>query len=253
MSNNKYRKSFLKEVIVKIDFSSSIDEFNQQLPSKLTNVILQRFPISEPEPKKVIARELQITPETVKTTSNEESHWIFHDKEKEKVSVITPKSFYISYKKYYSFDLLNEDFLLILNELFGVYPNIRSRMFALRYINEINIDEINPLDWNNYLKNNLLSIFNIPVTEGKICRAFHNLSINYGEWILKFQYGMHNPDFPASIRKKVFILDYDAIYQGIQDKGDIENLIPLFHEKIQNLFESSISDALREKMEVIHG
>lgn len=62
---------------------------------------------------------------------------------------------------------------------------------------------------------------------------------------------MHNPDFPAPIRKKIFVLDYDAYCEGLQDMEDIKKNIDVFHDKIENLFEENITKKLREKMEII--
>ena len=53
---------------------------------------------------------------------------------------------------------------------------------------------------------------------------------------------MHNPDFPAPIKKKIFILDYDAYCSGILTKDEIFKNLPIFHAEIQRLFESSITD-----------
>jgi uncharacterized protein (TIGR04255 family) len=75
--------------------------------------------------------------------------------------------------------------------------------------------------------------------------------MNYGTMILTFKYGMHNPDFPAPIRKKIFVLDYDAYYQGLQEMSDILRNTAEFHDRIEKLFESSISPKLRAIMGVV--
>jgi uncharacterized protein (TIGR04255 family) len=67
---------------------------------------------------------------------------------------------------------------------------------------------------------------------------------------MRFQYGMHNPDYPAPIKKKIFILDYDAYCNGILTKNDIFKYLPIFHEEVQKLFENSISDKLRIRMKL---
>jgi uncharacterized protein (TIGR04255 family) len=59
---------------------------------------------------------------------------------------------------------------------------------------------------------------------------------------------MHNPDFPSSIRRKIFILDYDASRVDIQTFDEIEDNIERFHTKIKELFKSSIKKPLEEIM-----
>ena len=66
--------------------------------------------------------------------------------------------------------------------------------------------------------------------------------------LLKIQYGMNNPDYPALIRSKEFILDYDAFYEGSQDKESIIENLERFHSKIEDMFEKSITDELRKVM-----
>ena len=158
---------------------------------------------------------------------------------------------FVEFNIYTCFDDFVNHLSKILKSLFGVFNELQVERFGLRYINEIeiNTDDIkDPFNWGNYLHDDLLSIFNIPDEKTNITRAFHNLEIIYADFILRFQYGMHNPDFPAPIKKKQFILDYDAYMTGILDKEDILENLSVFHEEIEKLFEKSITDSLRVKM-----
>jgi uncharacterized protein (TIGR04255 family) len=56
---------------------------------------------------------------------------------------------------------------------------------------------------------------------------------------------MHNPDYPAPIKKKTFILDYDAYTSGILGKDELDIYISQFHLAIQKLFEGSITEKFR--------
>ena len=60
---------------------------------------------------------------------------------------------------------------------------------------------------------------------------------------------MLNPDFPAPMSQKLFVLDFDAYYHGPQDYDDLVKNIDIFHERIQELFENLIKGPLREKMQ----
>jgi uncharacterized protein (TIGR04255 family) len=65
---------------------------------------------------------------------------------------------------------------------------------------------------------------------------------------LKLQYGNHNPDFPAPIKKPVFTLDIDGVANGSQDKTELLQNLDSIHARIQDLFERSITDTLRGTM-----
>lgn len=44
-----YKKPFLKEVILRLDFGSRVEAFIRALPQKVATAALQRFPMSEPQ------------------------------------------------------------------------------------------------------------------------------------------------------------------------------------------------------------
>lgn len=244
----KYRTPFLKEVIVRLDFSSPVTKLAKTIPQRLKEMVSPLFPISEP--KEFIGKELIVTKDITKEKILEGTDWFFHSVDRQKTLIVSRDNVNISYKKYDSFDVLKQDFLPIVEELFGTYDDFEGKRLGLRYINEITLPENNVLDWTNYLDERLLTSLNFPQDPSKICRAFNNLELNYGDLIIRFQYGMFNADYPAAIRKKSFILDYDAYYQGPQNLEDVKHNINIFHEAIQTLFEYSISDELRSLMGV---
>ncbi|MBA7635071.1 hypothetical protein ES703_42671 [subsurface metagenome] len=98
------------------------------------------------------------------------------------------------------------------------------------------------------MNKDLLSIFAIPKNKSKISRAFHNLELNYGDYLIKFNYGMYNADYPAPIKRKIFILDFDAFSMRILNENEIRKFLPIFHKQIQSLFEESITDKMRRKL-----
>ena len=59
---------------------------------------------------------------------------------------------------------------------------------------------------------------------------------------------MFNPDYPASIKKKIYTLDYDMYVAKLLDKIDIGETIDRFHEEINRSFETIITDELRKIM-----
>jgi len=244
---NKYKKTFLTNVIVRVEFPNPLP-IHENLPPILTKAILGLFPKSEP--KKMIGKTIKITPENKFEIEDEldRIEWNYYGKNREKHLVITPDSFFITYKEYESFDNLNSEFLAILEKIFEIFPDIQVNRLGLRYINEIVFQhQTDLLNWEKYLDNKLLSLFSVAKDEdkGKIARGMNNLILNYGDMILNFRYGMYNPDMPAPIRKKIFILDYDAYYEDLQDFFEITDNLIRFHDLIEKSFESHIKEELR--------
>lgn len=97
----------------------------------------------------------------------------------------------------------------------------------------------------------MLTILNVPEEPERICRAFHTLAFRINDSMLTMQYGMHNPDFPALIRQKVFVIDIDASHQGALAVEEVKHYADEFHERIEAVFESAILDDLREMMGVV--
>lgn len=177
---NEYRKPFLKEVITRLDFVSPLLKVEKTLPIELTKVISPIFPI--PEPRKFIAKDLQVSPQETKEKIKGGIDWFFHGKEREKTLCISPTFIWIQYTVYDSFDSLKNDFFPIVGALFDISNDLQVNRFGLRYINSIELQENNTYDWNEYLDEKLLTIFDIPEDINKIRQAFNTLTIKEGTY-----------------------------------------------------------------------
>ncbi len=243
-----YSAPFLKEVIVRLDYSYPLTKLSRVLPDQIRDIVTPSFPISEP--KEFIGKELKISRDATKEKIVEGTDWFFHSMDRQKTLILARDNVNISYKKYDSFDILKRDFLSIVEELFANYDDLQGKRLGLRYINEITLTENQVLEWKDYLNGSLLTNLSFPEDPTKICRAFNNLELNEGDLIIRFQYGMFNPDYPAPIRKKSFILDYDAYYQGALNLEDINPKLDKFNVAIKSIFERSILNGLRKLMGV---
>lgn len=245
-----YKKNFLDKVIARIDFQP-INSIKTTLDTNLSKTALELFPIAEPK-KELMGVKFQFSLKSEDVKREElarKAEWHYYGINREKHLCIATDFMFIEYLKFDNFDNFINDFYGIMEVLFRAYKDIQVNRTGLRYINNINLEDQNLTDWNNYLNNNLLSIFNVPFDNTKISRAFNILELNYGDMNLRFQYGMINPDYPALIRKKLFILDYDAFSSGLKTGTEIRENINRFNTEIVNLFERCIKDSLREIMD----
>lgn len=253
MSNatrKKYKKDFLKKVIVRIDFDTPLPIVSKGPASSIYDTVKDRFPITEE--KKVMGKELLIGPEDTKERSIETKEWHYYGKNREKHLTITPNTVFVEYDRYEYYEMLKEDFLSVSDALFTSYPKLQVRRLGLRYIDNIDIPNESPTEWDKYLKPELNTIFALAEDKKSVSRAFHVLEFNYGEDLLRFQFGMFNPDYPAPIKKKIYTLDYDMYVTKILNKSDIGETLDRFHEKVNRSFEEVITDELRKIMEPIN-
>jgi uncharacterized protein (TIGR04255 family) len=161
---------------------------------------------------------------------------------------ITPNAVLVQRQKYSTYEELKTEFFDVLNAFLDVYSDAVISRFGIRFINEITLDVGAPTNWDGYLNAQLLATLAFFPNPNELCRVFNIVELNFGDLNLKFQFGMHNPDYPATIKRKSFILDLDAYYVGLLDRQEIVSNVDRAHEHIQELFERSITAKLREKM-----
>lgn len=244
-----YRKPFLKEVICRIDIGARIEAFAKALPPKLAKTALSIFPIFEPQ--KGQKQEVFVSATGVQTRIEETVQWTYHGKNREKTLVIAPEAVIVTNRKYMSYEDFSSDVDKIVGSIFEVEKDISVARMGLRYINMIELETGDPLSWSEYLNEKMLGIIDTHKDQGALSRVFHIVEFNYDYVKVKFQFGIPNPDYPALIKRKQFILDIDAYVQGALTKKDVEDSLVFAHTKIQELFESSISDVTRKKMQLV--
>lgn len=243
-----YNKSFLKQVIARVDFVAPIDAFEKPLPAKIANEVGKRFPISEPNIS--VGREFQISEDAVQDKRVEIHEWTFHGKEREKFVTVTKNAAFVSISRYTTYEAMESDFFLTLDSIFAAYPDTRGSRLGLRYINNIEIPEKveNPLVWNDLISEDLVGLTKAFPAAETVSRLFNIVELRKGDIGVKFQFGLPNPDYPAAIKRPLFVLDVDASTLGSLDLGELKAQTKNAHAQIQEVFESSITDALRERM-----
>ncbi len=242
----KYRKDFLANVIVKIDFDTPLSISKKGPSKKVYNPVKERFPITEEN--KIVGKELLVGPKVTKEREIETKEWLYFGKKREKHLKITPRFMAITYDKYEYYEKLRSDFLSVSDALFDSYPKLHVKRLGLRYIDKINFSRGIPTEWKGYLKPELYSIFNLAKNKDTVSRAFHVLEYNFGDDLVRFQFGMFNSDYPAPIKAKEYTLDFDMYINKILDKSEIEITLDRFHSKASDFFEEVIEDKLRDIM-----
>lgn len=246
----KYKKNFLKQVLLKVDFQSPLESYDKGINPKVEEAVQGTFPIRIEQVVKQQA--VAFSPTNQPAVSQvDQTIWTYYAKKKHKHVRIEPTDFYIQYDKYLSFATLKKDFKLVFKSLMQYYQKMDITRIGLRYIDEIEIKEGDVFDWKKYLNPKLFSILSMPSPKERnlISRAFSSLEFNYGDHNLTLKYGMHNPDYPSPIKKKVFVLDSDAYKRDIIPDSEVYNVIEQLHKRISDLFEKKlIKNDLREVM-----
>lgn len=244
-----YKRNFLKEVIARVDLLSPLPNVDAALPPALSEVAVDTFPI--PEPREAVQREVQIGRTGVESSEERVfKEWRFHGKERTKSLTIGRQVVLVQYTTYHTYELVKGEFIRILDCVAELFARVQCSRVGLRYLNTIDLTEPNPTDWSAYLAPQMLSLFQFPPKEDRraLSRVFHNIEFAFDDFNLRYRLGMHNPDYPARIRRKIFVLDLDAYTQSAVGLREVGRLLDDFHATIQRYFEQSITDKLRSLM-----
>lgn len=244
-----YKRTFLRQVICRIDYASPLKEMSQRLSPDVYSRAILTFPIAEPKPFSTAVFRIQVgRPSQPMPPAQKGTNWIFHGERREKSIAFAPDHLDITYREYQDFEQLQADCIEVLQTLGSAYPILQAKRVGLRYVNNVQLNDPEPLNWSGLIAAPFLAGFGIVPDKENLARVFNTVVVMRDDIQLICQYGIHNPDFPARIRKKQFILDFDAGRSGPTDWSDIPALLNRQHEMAQTLFESSITDALRSQM-----
>lgn len=241
-----YSKNFLKEVIFKIDYSPIVlisKEISSDFQEKMRQDLLSL------ERQELTQFSTTFEPSgTGKSETTKKPLYVFWNKEKS-IKISLSEAFISfespSYGNFESFKFMIEN---VYNNFYQYYKPLNITRIGLRYINQISIKEGNPFDLDNYispvLTHTLSNFFN---DKTELARAIHQFTLNKGEYVLLFTYGILNGFFPARISQKEFLLDYDCSTNNVNEQN-ISQYLEDYHREIQLLFEKSIQDELRKLM-----
>ena len=243
-----YQKSFLKQVIAKVDFASPIVQLEKNVPKKLLDAIVKSFPIIEPV--ETLMHEVLFNADSVQSNQTKSRQWNYFSKDRGRQLTLAPQSIFISYSIYKNFEEAKEQFGSVIDALIKTFPEATAARFGLRYINQIDLDISNPLKWDEYIDANLLGNSGFFNDTEKLTRLISIAEINNEDINIRFQFGMPNPDYPAPVRRPLYILDLDASVSQAHDLSEVMPYMVSAHNLIQAIYERSITPKLREKMNV---
>jgi uncharacterized protein (TIGR04255 family) len=246
----RYKKNYLFRVIFRVDFSSEIQQSREKLVAFEKDV--------KPTFKRADDQTLRGFQATISKDgfTHEEAKiplYKFTDTEKAKILTFEPSALTLELAKYTVFDDFKEITDLVLNQFRKVYGDITVARAGLRYINTITLPKTKSgaFKWDNLIATELISAIDFPKNPEEITRIMTVLELKKSDYRVLFRFGLYNSEYPNTIAKKEFALDYDCYTTEECELAEIPELITTFNNEIRNLFEASIKKALRDKMGVV--
>src|SRR5208283_296862 len=167
-----YKKSFLTEVVARIDFVAPVTAFEKNIPAKAIKKIGSHFPILEP--RESIAQHIEVGLDGgVKQRELRGKQWNFFGKEREKQLTIEPRAVYVRYTKYSRFEDLRKEFQEAVSAIDQEAPGIVAQRFGLRYINQFDLEDLKLSNVNKYFTESLLGTLPFNSYVRNLTRNFH--------------------------------------------------------------------------------
>jgi uncharacterized protein (TIGR04255 family) len=246
----KYRNNFLTNVICRLDFRP-IAKIDKPFLEEFRAIIKGDFPIIEEKRVKGFAAKFEQGKVVEHTEMAEKPLFIYKDANEENIITLTDSYLIIDSRSYITFREFRIIIELMIDTLTGFNINPDYTRMGLRYINQIVLNKGNPFIWNKYIDSSFVSVSDrFFERSSNIARMMGQVVLNYDDYRVNFNYGMHNSEFPAKISRKEFILDFD-FYTEYVEQDQIMPLLKRFNIESAIMFERCIKDGLRNQMEVI--
>lgn len=242
----KYARHYLQDVVLRIDFPASYFSPPDQLPRSLARLASRSFPLVETQTKE--ATEVEFSEGKVSTRTQSAPLFLFRSADRSRFVRFETQSFLHSDKKYESFETLMSSVEPLLDEILQLDDSVIANRIGLRYVNVITAGKASePLQWDGFIAADLIPPLNFGY-EGSLCRAIGLFEYKLERSLIRLQSGFANPDHPAPIRQRQFILDIDAFTFEALAITEVKQEIASLHEKVQHIFESAIDEKLRKAM-----
>lgn len=250
-STTNYSSPFLSQVIIRMDFLEFIPSEILFEESRIVNI---RQVFSQMTMRQIIRfNDVNVlfrgALSQTQSSSREGFQQSFSDQSGNKLT-ISNKYLILEINRYVSYEDAREKLNASLMAVIGDRAIHVSRT-GIRYIN---LYESNRIKITKKMFNAEVSALVNPSLsdekDGLCCiRSMCMNEYRFSDMRLNFRYGMFNPQYPNSMRDASFALDYDCYSDNLLNGlGSVLEHVDAGHDAIQRLFESTITDSLREKM-----
>ncbi|MCK4785752.1 MAG: TIGR04255 family protein [Desulfobacteraceae bacterium] len=248
----KYKKNYLTNVIFQFRFDPILT-LEKEKPADFQTQIQQHYPHLKEREEMSVKTMLSPSKDIKTELENIRKQWIFSVRDKSKSITIAANIFSLEYRKYESIEATEQDFNFLWGKFNSIYSVQTLNRVGLRYIDRIVLPSGDPLDWKGYINENIIAA-TLQITSPKdhdLARSMHAVYWLKDDHQITFQFGIYNSDFPNSVAKREFVLDYDCSSIGSTEASDAVKCLRHYNSLLKDMFEDSIDDLLREDMGVI--
>lgn len=254
MPERHYKRNFLSRVILRVDYDT-LAALQSQQRSELSDRIKNDYPIVNGTP--VGSLVVNVSP----TGSGIQQQIMGMQWEHRKVQggtkvlFFTPDHLSLEYGQgdFDHFPPFRAEFDAAFDALSQLYSNVRVTRIGLRYVNQVRFEQGNALDWDELLAPHLVAATKAGIpNNASLVRSMHQLHVRQNNLSLLLHYGIFNPEYPAAVSRREFVLDIDSHRSELTPNNEVLAIIADLNETCETTFEACILDGLRAQMEPIN-
>lgn len=167
---------------------------------------------------------------------------------------LTPDHLSLEYgqKDFDHFPPFRKEFEAAFNVFVQLYPDARVTRLGLRYVNQVRLEQGNPLDWEGLVEPSLIAAVKAGLPHNaSLARSMHQIVAKKDNLNVQLHYGIFNPEFPAPLARRDFVIDIDCYRDELIPSNEVLSTVIALNEMCEARFEACISDGLRALMEPI--
>jgi len=246
----KYRHNFVTNALCRLDFRAT-PAINLDLLNRFRDAVKSDFPKVEEQTLQGFTAKFEKGAVLEQGLLPEQKIFHYIDANSENKIELAPDHLAIESFKYVNFREFGAIIKVALDAFTELVANSDFTRLGLRYVNQIVLSKGNPLDWTEYVDPSFVSVIDHFFNKSpNLARSMSQVVLNYDDYKLNFNYGIHNSEFPAKISRKEFILDFDFYTEYVENE-QIMLLLKKFNKESAIIFEKCIKEKLRTQMEVV--
>jgi uncharacterized protein (TIGR04255 family) len=177
--------------------------------------------------------------------------WILLPKDKKFKAMIDADSLEIKSNELISLTSFLTSVSPLITNFRQVYKDIQFTSIALRHIHIITINSGDPRMWNGYINDSILTPIPTDFPEyANLAKIITQHVYNKEDFLVVFNYGMPNPEFPAKIARRQFVLDIECRAKDVSP--DMNEQITTFNNYILALFRQCTVGELKKQIGTLH-
>ena len=242
-----YARNFLKKVICRLDFPVIL-RLRGDSPAALQETLKSRFPKSAESVVLAVKREESVTDGAQLKIEEPVTQWEFRTRDNASKLTLSRSFLVLETQAYAEFAPFYESFAAAFSSLQEQYsPQVYTRL-GLRYINVVERERGDALDWAGWFAPELIAHLRFAYP-GALLQAMERTTVQTGSGRAVLQYGINNPDFPAPIVRREFVLDIDCYTDEDMEPGEVISKLGSLNVDAVDLFERAVGCELRKRLE----